>query len=244
MEAAETIMAADPSDAEAYKETVNNSVMSIFEACSFQDITGQRISKVIETLSVIEQRLNRLGEVWGSDGSSLPTEADQEAPAFDDDNPTMSGPALEGEGIDQEGVDALLSSEDTAEQAVETAMEFDDPEPVEPMSQDDMLTGEDIDDLLPSTEDTSYVSPAPVQQNIEYGTAEQLVRAVETLLQEDADDLASIEGEIEATERAERQEVGEASNDDFPPQRAPAKAAVGGGGKGKTTQADIDALFS
>ena len=90
MEAAETIMAADPSDADEYAKTVNDSVMSIFEACSFQDITGQRIGKVIETLSVIEDRLNRLGDMWGAE-SETPAEADK--PSANDDDPGVSGPA-------------------------------------------------------------------------------------------------------------------------------------------------------
>src|SRR3546814_14624186 len=41
MEAAEQIMAADPSDGEAFKAFVNDACMRIFEACSFPDITGQ-----------------------------------------------------------------------------------------------------------------------------------------------------------------------------------------------------------
>ena len=51
MEAAEEIMGADTSDQEAYQELVSNKMISIFEACTFQDITGQRISKVVTTLN-------------------------------------------------------------------------------------------------------------------------------------------------------------------------------------------------
>lgn len=54
MECAEALMAADPSDIEAYQALVQEKVVLIFEACSFQDITGQRIAKVCETLQQIE----------------------------------------------------------------------------------------------------------------------------------------------------------------------------------------------
>lgn len=103
MEAAERMMAADPADAEAYQTTVSEGVMQIFEACSFQDITGQRISKVVETLSVIEARLHALGEVWGVE--HMPPDVDQAG----NEKRLMSGPALAGEGIDQNEVDALMS---------------------------------------------------------------------------------------------------------------------------------------
>src|SRR6266576_371490 len=63
MECAEALMGADASDPLAYKALVDEKMMVIFEACSFQDITGQRIAKVVETLQHIEQRVARFAEV-------------------------------------------------------------------------------------------------------------------------------------------------------------------------------------
>jgi chemotaxis protein CheZ len=40
-------------------------VMAIYEACNFQDLTGQRISRVCDTLGFVEERVNRMVEVWG-----------------------------------------------------------------------------------------------------------------------------------------------------------------------------------
>ena len=40
MECAEALMGADASDPAAYKALVDEKMMVIFEACSFQDITG------------------------------------------------------------------------------------------------------------------------------------------------------------------------------------------------------------
>src|SRR5258708_4915963 len=56
-------MGADDSDHAAYKALVDEKMMVIFEACSFQDITGQRVSKVVETLQHIEQRVARFADV-------------------------------------------------------------------------------------------------------------------------------------------------------------------------------------
>ncbi len=93
-------------------------VTSIYEACSFQDITGQRITKVVNTLKVIEQRIDQM---IGSTGAniekaayaSLALETAEDdalsstgAPA--DDKALLNGPALPGKGKTQEEIDALL----------------------------------------------------------------------------------------------------------------------------------------
>src|SRR6476469_1616068 len=59
MACAEAIMAADASDPAAYKAFVDEKMITLFEACSFQDITGQRVRKVVDTLQQIESRVTR-----------------------------------------------------------------------------------------------------------------------------------------------------------------------------------------
>jgi len=113
MNAAEDIMGADTEDPAAYQATVNDAVMLIFEACSFQDITGQRITKVVETLSHIEQRVMELRNLLGVTEEDI-EEAKAEAEPISEDKALLSGPALEGEGIDQGEVDALMGSAGTA----------------------------------------------------------------------------------------------------------------------------------
>ena len=39
----------------------------IFSACDFQDLTGQRIAKVVNVVGYIEERLNSMIEIWGDD---------------------------------------------------------------------------------------------------------------------------------------------------------------------------------
>jgi chemotaxis regulatin CheY-phosphate phosphatase CheZ len=107
MEAAEEIMGLDPADTDTYVATSQDAVMRIFEACSFQDITGQRISKVVETLSHIEQRVLELRDLLGVTDQDI-EKAKEEAGPVSEDKSLLSGPALEGEGIDQSEVDALM----------------------------------------------------------------------------------------------------------------------------------------
>src|SRR3989442_15225217 len=54
MECAEAVMAADAGDLLAYKALGDEKMLVIFEACSFQDITRQRIAKGVETLQHIQ----------------------------------------------------------------------------------------------------------------------------------------------------------------------------------------------
>src|ERR1043166_6200571 len=58
MECAEAVLAGDAGDP-AFKALVDEKMLIVFEACSFQDITGQRVAKVIETLEHIEARVSR-----------------------------------------------------------------------------------------------------------------------------------------------------------------------------------------
>lgn len=44
---------------------VSDVCTAIIEACSFQDLTGQRINKVVRTLAFIEERINSMLEIWG-----------------------------------------------------------------------------------------------------------------------------------------------------------------------------------
>lgn len=44
---------------------IQEQVVQIFEACNFQDITGQRINKVVNTLKYVEDRVSTMMEIWG-----------------------------------------------------------------------------------------------------------------------------------------------------------------------------------
>ena len=110
MESAEAIMAADPGDADAYNTVVNDNVMRIFEACSFQDITGQRISKVVDTLAYIDDRVStfveRLKLIDIEAEAAEETEADRRKREL-----ILHGPQHKGEGVSQDDIDAMLAEE-------------------------------------------------------------------------------------------------------------------------------------
>jgi chemotaxis regulatin CheY-phosphate phosphatase CheZ len=109
MEAAEEIMGADPSDMDAYQAVTNDAVMRIFEACSFQDITGQRVSKVVHTLHHIEERVEELSQLLGVSEKDILEAKKTEEEQVTEEQALLAGPALEGEGIDQSSIDALLN---------------------------------------------------------------------------------------------------------------------------------------
>jgi chemotaxis protein CheZ len=108
MECAEAVMAARADGPQAYKALVDAKMLVIFEACSFQDITGQRIAKVVETLQHIEARVTRFAEaVRVHDVAASLSEAER-ARAERRARLLMHGPQLAGQGIDQRAVDTLL----------------------------------------------------------------------------------------------------------------------------------------
>ena len=90
-------------------QVLTDQATEIFTACSFQDITGQRISKVVNTLRYIDQRVNAMVDIWGVE--NLPA-----APAKPDANADtrqnahlLNGPAMPGQGRTQDEIDALLA---------------------------------------------------------------------------------------------------------------------------------------
>lgn len=107
MTAAEAVLAADTSDPAAYQELVSEKMMAIFEACSFQDLTGQRVTKVVETVELIEERINILCRMLDSHGLDS---AEEVLSAKDQRKKDLllNGPALDGEGVNQADIDKLF----------------------------------------------------------------------------------------------------------------------------------------
>ena len=54
-----------PDQQKLLSEEIQERVISIFEACNFQDLTGQRISKVMTTMKFIENHINVMMDIWG-----------------------------------------------------------------------------------------------------------------------------------------------------------------------------------
>ena len=102
-----TITGLHPDDEEVASlgDEMANEIIKIFEACSFQDITGQRINKVINTIHFIEEKILAMIGIWGAEAFiDLPVASDPSA----GDNALMSGPQLENQGITQDEINALF----------------------------------------------------------------------------------------------------------------------------------------
>jgi len=87
----------------------------LFQASSFQDLTGQRITKVTRTLAHLEERLNALADAIGDDYVAPDPEAEIERDdegIVQDETDLLHGPQLEGEGNSQAEIDAILASFD------------------------------------------------------------------------------------------------------------------------------------
>ncbi|MCC7345983.1 MAG: protein phosphatase CheZ [Variibacter sp.] len=108
MECAEAVMGADASDAKAYKAMVDDRMMVVFEACSFQDITGQRIAKVVETLQYIEARVSRFAAAVTVADVVAPLSAEEARRADRRAKLLLHGPQAASVAIKQTEVDALL----------------------------------------------------------------------------------------------------------------------------------------
>jgi chemotaxis protein CheZ len=97
-----------PNDAELGK-AIQDRVVRVFEACNFQDITGQRISKVVNTWKFIEGHIGQMMEIWGGIDAFKDFIPDAPAePAGDD--ALLNGPKLENDvgHVSQDDIDALF----------------------------------------------------------------------------------------------------------------------------------------
>lgn len=94
---------------EAYCEAMEMRATEIYTACSFQDITGQRTTKVVRVLQMLDTRINTMAELWG--GVTPASTTDTPDDAGDCDQALLNGPALEGEGMDQDDVDRMMAGE-------------------------------------------------------------------------------------------------------------------------------------
>jgi chemotaxis protein CheZ len=93
-------------------KTVGEAVTRIYEACNFQDVTGQRITKVVKTLRYIEGKVDALLAAFGEHGPRGVRAVAPAAAASGDDSHLMNGPQLPAKANTQEDIDALLAELD------------------------------------------------------------------------------------------------------------------------------------
>ncbi len=95
---------------------IGEQVTKVYAACSFQDITGQRIGKVVTALKHIEDKVQALLDAFGEElrrmpGGAPPERKSPRAPTRADEH-LLNAPQSADEAISQDDIDALLSSLD------------------------------------------------------------------------------------------------------------------------------------
>jgi chemotaxis protein CheZ len=98
-----------PDQQRILSEEIQERVISIFEACNFQDLTGQRISKVMATMKFIENHITIMMDIWGGVDAiraHVPPTADDR----DGNARLLNGPKLDGDAghASQNDIDALF----------------------------------------------------------------------------------------------------------------------------------------
>jgi chemotaxis protein CheZ len=107
--AAAMIKVNSPDQQKLLSDEIGERVVSIFEACNFQDLTGQRISKVMTTMKFIENHIMIMMDIWGGIDAIR-----AHAPAIVDgregDARLLNGPKNEGDvgHVSQNDIDALF----------------------------------------------------------------------------------------------------------------------------------------
>jgi chemotaxis protein CheZ len=107
--AAEKIEDLAPSVPEAAAESLQQAVTDIYEACNFQDITGQRINKIVQTLRCIDERIEGLIRAFGPEVKAKKAVVENKAGA---DEKLLNGPQMPENANSQDDIDALLASFD------------------------------------------------------------------------------------------------------------------------------------
>ncbi len=89
------------------KQVVLDEVTKILEACSFQDITGQRISKVTKNIKAIEEKVSALMKILGDNIPDFPTGSDEDTRVGDER--LKNGPQMPDKAVSQDDIDKLLA---------------------------------------------------------------------------------------------------------------------------------------
>ncbi|GAB4536429.1 MAG: hypothetical protein Tsb0010_15970 [Parvularculaceae bacterium] len=142
----EQLRGSESGPADAY-ERIESQAVEIFTACSFQDLTGQRISKVVALLRHLESRINAVMQIWDADGTSgAPIPADERPDAH-----LLNGPQLPQHATSQDDIDQMMASDSNATEASQSGGLATDKSPPEENTADagdDTLNEDDIDALF------------------------------------------------------------------------------------------------
>ncbi len=95
------------------EQKIMDATTIIYDSCTFQDITGQRIRKVITLLGNIEDRVDKLNNLFGAEDADPAPQVVVADPKNivlpKDDKDLLNGPQLTGQGTSQDEIDRLLA---------------------------------------------------------------------------------------------------------------------------------------
>jgi chemotaxis protein CheZ len=99
-----------PDQQRLLSEEIQERVISIFEACNFQDLTGQRISKVMNTMKFIEQHIYEMMNIWGG-VDAIKAHAVPVVDNRDENAKLLNGPKTDGDvgHASQDDIDAMFN---------------------------------------------------------------------------------------------------------------------------------------
>jgi chemotaxis protein CheZ len=99
-----------PDQQKRLSEDIQERVVSIFEACNFQDLTGQRINKVMQTMKFIEQHINEMMNIWGG-VDAIKSHVPPVVDTREGDARLLNGPKLDGDAghASQDDIDAMFN---------------------------------------------------------------------------------------------------------------------------------------
>lgn len=91
-------------------QAIHSYATRIFEACNFQDISGQRIRKVVDLMVFIEERVSRMSNIWGGQ-EEVTRLAETIAADRTGDEALLNGPALADDEnvVSQDDIDSLFA---------------------------------------------------------------------------------------------------------------------------------------
>lgn len=108
LDAAEQILGAEETG-DDYRRMVEDRMISLMEACSFQDLTGQRLDRVSKSLMAIEERLMGFANVVKAGRGDVKI-SDRERQLEDWKQKNIAYGPGGADAIDQNDIDKLLSA--------------------------------------------------------------------------------------------------------------------------------------
>ena len=88
-------------------DQISHFAMNAMESCTFQDITGQRINKIIDSIKAMEERVNTVVNMVDHTTSEKNSTTSTKDSTPEEEN-LLDGPQLSGMGMSQKDVDGMF----------------------------------------------------------------------------------------------------------------------------------------